>query len=106
MADAGAVGRIIDLCDELLTKISDSLSLERFAEDKRVEAYKKARNFLVISLNVAGTALANATSDLASLNDVIAQVEASLDTTNQRIENVSADRNDRWTQCEEAVKDY
>jgi hypothetical protein len=72
LADAGAVGKIIDLCDELLAKIADSLSLERFAEDKRIEAYNKARNFLVISLNVASTALANAQSDLAALNDVIA----------------------------------
>lgn len=44
----------------------------RFAEDRRVEAYKKARNFVVIALNVAGSALANAVSDLAALNDVIA----------------------------------
>ncbi|CAD8155636.1 unnamed protein product [Paramecium octaurelia] len=106
LADAGAVQKIIDLADELLAKISDSLSLLRFAEDKRVEAYKKSRNFVVIALNVAGSALANAISDLAALNDIIAQVEASLDTTVQRIENVSADRHDRFTQCEEAVQDY
>jgi hypothetical protein len=55
-----------------LEKIADSLSLLRFAEDKRLEAYKKSRNFVVIALNVAGSALANAISDLASLNDVIA----------------------------------
>ncbi|CAD8109242.1 unnamed protein product [Paramecium primaurelia] len=106
LADAGAVQKIIDLADELLAKISDSLSLLRFAEDKRVESYKKSRNFIVIALNVAGSALANAISDLASLNDIIAQVEASLDTTEQRIENVSADRHDRFTSCEEAVQDY
>ncbi|CAD8153802.1 unnamed protein product [Paramecium pentaurelia] len=106
LADAGAVSKIIDLADELLAKIADSLSLLRFAEGKRVQAYKKSRKFVVISITVAGTALANAQSDLAALNDVIAQVEASLDTTNQRIENVSADRNDRFTQCEEAVQDY
>ncbi|CAK79629.1 unnamed protein product (macronuclear) [Paramecium tetraurelia] len=106
LADAGAVQKIIDLADELLAKIADSLALLRFAEDKRVEAYKKQRNFVVIAITVAGTSLANAQADLAALNDLIAQVEATLDTTNQRIENVTADRTDRFTQCEEAVQDY
>jgi hypothetical protein len=55
--------------DELLTKISDSLDLERFAESKRVEAYKKARNLLTVSINATQTALANATIELNSVND-------------------------------------
>jgi hypothetical protein len=39
--------------------------LERFAEDKRIEAYKKARNLLTISLNVANSDLANVQTELA-----------------------------------------
>lgn len=46
-----AVAKIVDLCDELLLKISDSLDLERFAESKRVQGYKKARNLLTVTIN-------------------------------------------------------
>jgi hypothetical protein len=55
----------------LLHKIEESLNLERFAEDKRVEAYKKARHLLVLSLTAANVDLANVTSELASINDQI-----------------------------------
>ncbi|CAD8103671.1 unnamed protein product [Paramecium primaurelia] len=65
---------------------------------------KPTKNFVVISITVAGTALLNAQSDLAALNDVIAQVEASLNTTHQRIENVSADRNDQFIQLKKPFK--
>jgi hypothetical protein len=50
--------------DELLTKVSDSLDLERFAESKRVEAFNKARRMLTISINVTETAVANLTVEL------------------------------------------
>jgi hypothetical protein len=55
----------------LLSQIEDSLDLERFAEDKRIQAYKKALNLLNISIVVASTALANAETELASINDNI-----------------------------------
>jgi len=57
--------------DELLTKVSDSLDLERFAESKRVEAFNKARRMLTISINVTETAVANLTVELNSLKDQI-----------------------------------
>ncbi|KAM3134085.1 hypothetical protein pb186bvf_013811 [Paramecium bursaria] len=50
---------------QLLDKVQDSLSLERFAEDKRVQAFNKARNLLTISINVTTTSIANALSELA-----------------------------------------
>lgn len=52
LADGGAVGRIIDLFDSLLDKIEDALNLERFSEEKKIEAYNKARRLLVVSINV------------------------------------------------------
>lgn len=76
------MGRVIDLCNELLHKIEESLNLERFAEDKRVEAYKKARHLLVLSLTAANVDLANVQSELASINDQIVQAETSLENTN------------------------
>jgi chromosome segregation ATPase len=106
LADQGAVGRIVTLCDELLMKIEDSLDLERFAEDKRIEAYKAARNLLQISVNVCKTDLANAQTELNSVNDQITQTETSLDNCNQRIENLTEAREDRWNQCEEAAEEY
>ena len=57
--------RIIDLIDELLGKIQDSLDLERSAEDKRVAAYTKARRLLGITIGITQTVLANTQSDLA-----------------------------------------
>jgi predicted nucleic acid-binding Zn-ribbon protein len=106
LADQGHIGRIIDLCNELLAKIEDSLDLERFAEDKRIEAYKASRRLLTLSQNAAKTDLANAQVELNSINDQITQTETSLQNTNQRIENKSGEREDRWTQCEEAAHAY
>lgn len=40
MMDYNKLLRIVTLCNNLLARIEDSLNLERFAEDKRVEAYK------------------------------------------------------------------
>lgn len=63
--------RVVDLFDRLINEVGDSLSLQRFAEDKRVEAYNKTRRLLVIALTVAGSELANAESDFASVSDII-----------------------------------
>ncbi|CAK65585.1 unnamed protein product (macronuclear) [Paramecium tetraurelia] len=104
--DDSTIQKVVDLFDRLINEVSDSLSLQRFAEDKRVEAYNKTRKFLVIALTVAGSELANAESDFASVSDIIRQVEASLENTNQRLELLNERRTDRWTQCEEAAKDY
>jgi len=106
LANGGSLGRVIDLCNELLHKIEESLNLERFAEDKRIEAFKKARHLLVLSLTAANVDLANVSAELASINDQIAQTETSLDNTNQRIENLEGARGDRYNQCEEAAADY
>ncbi|CAD8170012.1 unnamed protein product [Paramecium octaurelia] len=104
--DDSTIQKVVDLFDRLINEVSDSLSLQRFAEDKRVEAYNKTRKLLVIALTVAGSELANAESDFASVSDIIRQVEASLENTNQRLELLHERRTDRWTQCEEAAKDY
>jgi hypothetical protein len=53
--------RIIDLFDSLLDKIEDALNLERFSEEKKVEAYNKARRLLVVSINVTESTLADIT---------------------------------------------
>ncbi|KAM3129282.1 hypothetical protein pb186bvf_018661 [Paramecium bursaria] len=98
--------RVVGLFDRLISEVEDSLSLQRFSEDKRVEAYNKSRYLLVRSLNVANSQLANSESELSSLNDQIFQTETSLDNTNVRIDNLTERRLDRWTQCEEAAKDY
>ncbi len=63
--------RVVDLFDKLINEVGESLSLQRFAEDKRVEAYNKTRHLFVIALNVAGSELANAESDFASVSDII-----------------------------------
>ncbi|CAD8073969.1 unnamed protein product [Paramecium primaurelia] len=104
--DDSTIQKVVDLFDRLINEVSDSLSLQRFAEDKRVEAYNKTRKLLVIALTVAGSELANAESDFASVSDIIRQVEASLDNTNQRLDLLHERRTDRWNQCEEAAKDY
>lgn len=39
--------------------------MERFAEDKRIEAYNKVRNLLTISITVTESALSNATTEMA-----------------------------------------
>jgi hypothetical protein len=65
LADQGALGRIVDLIDELLGKIQDSLDLERSAEDSRIASYKKARKLLQITIGVTQTALANTQTELA-----------------------------------------
>ncbi|CAD8102008.1 unnamed protein product [Paramecium sonneborni] len=104
--DDSTIQKVIDLFDRLINEVSDSLSLQRFAEDKRVEAYNKTRKLLVIALTVAGSELANAESDFASVSDIIRQVEASLENTNLRLELLRERRTDRWTQCEEAARDY
>jgi hypothetical protein len=106
LADQGSVGRIIDLIDELIAKVQDSLDLERSAEDKRVAAYTKARRLLGITIGITQTALANTQSDLASVVDQITLAETSLENTIQRIENKSEERADRWEQCEQAANDY
>jgi hypothetical protein len=57
--------RIVDLANSLLERIQESLDLERSAEDARIEAYKKARKLLTITLNNANTVLANLQVELA-----------------------------------------
>jgi predicted nucleic acid-binding Zn-ribbon protein len=89
-----------------LHKISESLDLERFAEDKRIQAHKAQRHLLVMSLTAASSDLANVQTQLASVNSNIAQTEATLDNTNQRLENLNEARGDRHAQCEEAATDY
>jgi chromosome segregation ATPase len=106
LADQGALGRIIDLIDELLGKIQDSLDLERSAEDSRIAAYNKARKLLNITIGITQTALANAQTALASVEDQIELAETSLENTEQRIENKTGERKDRWEQCEQAAQDY
>jgi hypothetical protein len=69
---------VIELCNELLHKIEESLNLERFAEDKRVEAYKKARHLLVLSLTAANVDLANVSTELASYDDDILILESTI----------------------------
>jgi hypothetical protein len=68
----GNLERIIDLFDKLIHEVQESLDLERFAEDKRVQAYNKARHLLTRSLTVAQGELANAQTELASIDDQIA----------------------------------
>lgn len=106
LADQGALGRIVDLIDELLGKIQDSLDLERAAEDSRVVAYNKARKLLGITIGITQTALANCQVELASVEDQIELAETSLENTIQRIENKDGERADRWAQCEQAALDY
>ena len=69
LADQGSVGRIVDLIDELLGKVQDSLDLERSAEDKRVAAYVKARRLLGVTIGITQTVLVNTQTDLASVED-------------------------------------
>lgn len=38
-ADQGSVKRIIELCDNLLTKIGNSVDLERATDDQRAKAF-------------------------------------------------------------------
>lgn len=65
LAEQGALGRIIELIDELLDKIQDSLDLERSAEDSRVAAYNKARKLLGVTIGITQTALVNTQVELA-----------------------------------------
>lgn len=65
LADQGALGRVIELIDELLVKIQDSLDLERSAEDSRVVAYNKARKLLGVTIGITQTALSNTQVELA-----------------------------------------
>lgn len=106
MVEAGNFDRIVQLCNDLLAQISNSLDLERFAESKRVEAYKKARNLIQVALNQTNVDYANLKVELASVNDKITAAETKLATTNQRIANVSENRADRYNECEEAAFDY
>jgi len=106
LADQGALGRIVDLIDELLGKVQDSLDLERHAEDSRVASYNKARKLLGITIGITQTALANVQVQLASVEDQIELAETSLENTIQRIENKSGERQDRHDQCEQAAQDY
>lgn len=41
------------------------MDLEKFSEEKRIQAYGKSRNLLVISINTTESTLASAISDLA-----------------------------------------
>jgi len=63
-------------------------------------------NLLNISIVAASTALANAETELASINDNILQSESTLENVNLRIENVSEAREDRYEQCEQEATDY
>lgn len=94
------------MIDNLLEKISDSLDLERAAEDKRVVAYNKARKLLTITLQNANVVLANLTVELNSVNDAIERTETAHENTTQRLENLKTNRNDRHTECEEAANEY
>ena len=105
-ADAGQVGRIVDLIDELLGKVQDSLDLERSAEDKRVAAYEKARRLLGVTIGITQTVLVNTQTDLASVEDQITLAETAHENTVQRIDNKSEERADRYSQCEQAAQDY
>jgi hypothetical protein len=105
-ADAGSVGRIVDLIDELLNKVQESLDLERSAEDKRIAAYNKAKRLLGVSIGITQTVLVNTQTDLHSVEDQILLAETALENTEQRIDNKSQERSDRWEQCEQAAQDY
>jgi chromosome segregation ATPase len=96
----------VDLIDGLLQKISDSLDLERSAEDKRVAAHKQARKLLTITLQNAATVLANLQVELASTEDAITRTETGLENTEQRLDNFKQTRADRYEECEEAAHDY
>lgn len=60
LTEPESLNNILSLIDQLYERVEDSLSVERFAEKKRIEAYDKARNLLTISINATNTALANA----------------------------------------------
>ncbi|CAK80252.1 unnamed protein product (macronuclear) [Paramecium tetraurelia] len=105
-ADEGSVEKIIQLCSDLLAKIDDSTNLERFAEDKRVQAYEKHKHLLNRDLQSAESILANTQATLQSLNDSIQQAQNSISTIQQRLDYYQDTRQQRFVECEEAAYDY
>ncbi|CAD8113387.1 unnamed protein product [Paramecium primaurelia] len=106
LQDSAQVENVILLIDQLLEQVHDSMDLEKFSEEKRIQAYQKTRNLLVISINTTESTLASAISDLALVNEVIEQTLASLDNVNQRLEMLQQSRDDRFTICEQEAQDY
>ncbi|KAM3135758.1 hypothetical protein pb186bvf_012155 [Paramecium bursaria] len=105
-ADQGSVEQIIQLCQNLLDKIDNSSDLERFAEDKRVQAYIKHQHLLQRDINAAKSILADVQATLSRLNDQIDQINASLGNLEVRLNNIKDYRSQRYTECEEAAFEY
>ncbi|CAK89330.1 unnamed protein product (macronuclear) [Paramecium tetraurelia] len=106
LQDSAQVENVILLIDQLLEQVHDSMDLEKFSEEKRIQAYEKTRNLLVISINTTESTLASATTDLALVSEIIEQTQATLDNVNQRLQMLQLSRDDRFTICEQEAQDY
>lgn len=84
-ADQGTVNRIIQLCEDLLSRISNSIDLERQSEDQRAKAFQDLSTMIYGNINAIQDVIAGHEAQLSALADRIQHAENTKNYTETRL---------------------
>nr|AWX67865.1 trichocyst matrix protein T2-A [Philasterides dicentrarchi]QEE82883.1 trichocyst matrix protein T2-A [Philasterides dicentrarchi] len=105
-ADQGSVQKVIDLCDSLLDKISESREIERRDYQHWMEEYKNFRNQLLDKLVQVNKEIADLEQQIAALNKRIAQCQAEKADQEERFRQKTSEHEDLLQYCDDANVAY
>jgi len=100
-ADQGAVQAIIDLCDEILEKISQSREIERKDYQHWVDEYQTTRDGLTERANEVQHELDEIASQIAVLNKRITLAQQEKKEQDERVKDKTQQREDKTQWCDD-----
>jgi len=100
-ADQSAVQKIIELCDDLLNKISESREIERKDFQHWVEEYNQARGGLVDRLNEVNNQISTLEGEIATLNKRISNAQYEKEEQDKRAQDKQVQHDDKLTFCDD-----
>jgi len=105
-ADQSAVQKIIDLCDDLLNKISESREIERKDFQHWIEEYNTARGGLVDRLNEVNNQITTLEGEIATLNKRISNAQYEKEEQDKRAADKQVQHDDKLTFCDDENLGY
>lgn len=105
-ADSGLVQRVIDLCDKLIGKISESREIERRDYQHWVEEYQTTRNTLSDKVEVLTAEINQLDTDIDTLTKRINAATAERHDSEVRRDQKQTEHDERLTYCEQENDNY
>jgi uncharacterized protein involved in exopolysaccharide biosynthesis len=88
--NSGLVQKIIKLCDLLLDKVDEAWTLERKAEEQRIQVYSGYKKLLNKDMNQYNSQIANLEGEIASLKDRLNATTNSFNEVQARLDDKTA----------------